>query len=91
AAEARGGEERVIPVPVARFFELVEEGDVLVMDDGRIRLRVVGVGGSGVEVVALTDSTITSRKVVVVQGKEVDLPPLSEHDLNCVKFAVAQG
>lgn len=86
----KGGSERVIPVPTARFFDVVEVGDILVMDDGRTRLRVSDVQPDYVEVVALTDSVITSRKAVVVQNKEFDLPPLSEEDLNNLKFALAQ-
>jgi pyruvate kinase len=88
SAEAKGGDEKVIPVPLRRFFEVIDEGDILVMDDGRARLRVSEVQPDYVEVTALTDSTITSRKAVTVHGKEIDLPPLSEKDFADIKFAL---
>ncbi len=79
--------EGEIPLPNERVFTGLEEGDVLVMDDGRVRLRVVKVSGSEVEVAALTDAVIKSRKGVVVQNKEFDLPALTQKDLNDLKFA----
>ncbi len=85
--EASGGDEKAVPIPLSKFFEAIEEGDILVMDDGRARLRVSAVYPDYVEVVALTDSIITSRKTVDVQGKEIDLPTLSDYDFNCIKFA----
>jgi len=86
--EAKGGDEKVIPVPIQRFFEFIDEGDILVMDDGRTRLRIADVQPDYVEVVALTDSVITSRKAIATYGKEIDLPPLSEKDFENVKFAL---
>jgi pyruvate kinase len=85
---AKGGDEKVIPVPIQRFFEFVDEGDILVMDDGRTRLRISEVHPDYVEVVALTDSMITSRKAIAIYGKEIDLPPLSEKDFANIKFAL---
>jgi pyruvate kinase len=61
------------------------------MDDGRVRLRVIKVSGDGVEVAALTDAVIKSRKGVVVQNKEFDLPALTKKDLGDIRFACSVG
>ena len=90
-SEARGGDEKIVPMPVKKFFDFVEDGDILVMDDGRTRLRVADVQADYVEIVALTDSVITSRKAVTIYNKEIDLPPLSESDINNIKFAIAHS
>ncbi len=87
--KASGGDEKVVPVPVPHFFDVVDVGDLVVMDDGRVRLRVVDKPSSDeVEVVAATDARITSRKAVVIRGKDYDLPALSEYDMKCLDFAI---
>lgn len=88
-SEAKGGDEKVIPMPINKFFDVIEEGDILVMDDGRTRLRVSDIQTDYIEITALTDSVITSKKAVTIYNKEIDLPPLSETDMNNVKFAIA--
>ncbi len=89
--QRRAGEPGVIPFPNEKVLSELDEGDILVMDDGKVRLRVVKVSGDGVEVAALTDAIIKSRKGVVVQNKEFDLPALTKKDLGDVKFACEVG
>ncbi|MCS7111193.1 MAG: pyruvate kinase [Ignisphaera sp.] len=89
--ESEGGSQFIVPMPIPRFFEYIDVGDILVMDDGRTRLRVVDKGSNSVDAVALTNSIITSRKAITIHGKEVDLPPISENDIANVKFAIENG
>jgi pyruvate kinase len=86
--ESDGGTNFVVPMPISKFFEFVDISDILVMDDGRTKLRIVDKGSDYVEVAALNDSIITSRKTIVIQGKEVDLPSISENDMANIKFAL---
>jgi len=89
--QQRAEEPGIIPFPNEKVLSELEEGDILVMDDGRVRLRVVKVSGDEVEVAALTDAIIKSRKGVVVQNKEFDLPVLTKKDLGDLKFACSVG
>ncbi len=91
AWKARGGEEKTIPLPLEQVFEGLEEGDIIVMDDGRVRLRVVDVSAREAVVEALTEARITSRKAIVVKGKDFNLPVLSQRDIENIKFAVQHG
>uniref|UniRef100_A0A7C5UWH7 pyruvate kinase n=1 Tax=Ignisphaera aggregans TaxID=334771 RepID=A0A7C5UWH7_9CREN len=75
-------------MPISKFFEFVDISDILVMDDGRTKLRIIDKGSDYVEVVALNDSIITSRKAIAIQGKEVDLPSIGENDMANIKFAL---
>uniref|UniRef100_A0A7C2VCW3 Pyruvate kinase n=1 Tax=Ignisphaera aggregans TaxID=334771 RepID=A0A7C2VCW3_9CREN len=77
-----------IPVPLRRFFEFIDVGDVIVMDDGKTRMQVIDRGPGYVEATALTDSIIKSRKTLTIAGKELDIPLLSEKDKACIKFAI---
>jgi pyruvate kinase len=81
-------EAKVVPVPIRKFFEIIDVGDTLVMDDGKTRLQVVDRGSSYIEALALNDAVIKSRKTITISGKELDLPILSERDKSYLKFAV---
>ena len=86
--ESAGGEERVAPLPLRAFFEGVEEGDVIVLDDGRARLRVVEARAREIVAEALTEAVLSSRKALVVQGKEFNLPVLGPKDMEHLRFAL---
>ena len=92
APSSKGGEEAVVPVPEEHFFEVVDVGDVIVMDDGRVRLRVTEKPSRDeLEVTALTDARITSHKAVVVRGKDYGLPAISREDSRNIDFALKNG
>lgn len=78
----------VIPIDVPRrVFENISEGDIIVMDDGKLSFNVVEVGETYFDTIAQVDSIISSRKTFVVRGKEFDLPIVSKKDLDDLKFA----
>ncbi|MCL7389074.1 MAG: pyruvate kinase, partial [Thaumarchaeota archaeon] len=82
-------DEKVLPLPFEPFFNNINAGDILLMDDGRIQLQVIGVEKREVIVKALTPAEISSRKAIVVKGREIDLPTLSNRDLEAVRFSVS--
>lgn len=77
-----------IPLPYEEFYKIVEPEDVILMDDGKIILKVEDVKEDKVKVKALTPGKITSRKGVVIRKKEFNIPTITEEDLKNVKFAV---
>jgi len=82
-------DEKVLPLPFEPFFNNISIGDILLMDDGRVQLQVVGVEKREATVKALTPAEISSRKAIVVKGREIDLPTLSNRDLEAVRFSVS--
>jgi len=84
----------VIEVPIdvpKKVIEEVSEGDVVLMNDGRVSFSVIEVGDSYFNAVAQTDSVLSSRKALIVKGKEFDLPILSKKDMDDLKFACSEG
>ena len=67
-----------VPVPLEEFFDGVEEGDELLVDEGRVRLRVLEVGVDRVKAQAVVDGVIKSRKSLAIFGKELDIPTFTE-------------
>ncbi|MDP7981974.1 MAG: pyruvate kinase [Conexivisphaera sp.] len=80
-----------IPVPSDEFFRLVEVGDEVTFEGGRIAARVVERSGGAVAVEALVEGTLAPRKTVAIRGKEYDLPSPTEKDMLDLKFIVEQG
>ncbi len=84
-------EGREVPLPVKEVLDGLEEGDVVVMDDGRVRLRVLRKCAGCVELVALSDAVIKPEKGLVVQGKDFNIPSLRSKDLQDLRFACSVG
>lgn len=80
-----------VPIPSPSFFRVITVDDVIVMNDGRLRLRVDKVSASNAVLTALTAGTISQEKAVVIKGKDYPLPILDDYDREALKFAVEVG
>ena len=80
-----------VPIPIQRFFDVIEEGDRLLMDDGKIVLSVEEAYSNKVVARALTNGVLSSRKAIVIRGKEVPLPAITSKDLEDLDFAIEAG
>ncbi|MEM0504107.1 MAG: pyruvate kinase [Archaeoglobaceae archaeon] len=69
-----------IPFPRPEIFGNVSIGDIMLLDDGRSRFKVVDVSEECIKAEALTNCELKSRKSVVFQGKSFDLPYLNAED-----------
>lgn len=88
---ARGGSEKLIPLPNEVAFRALRKGHVILMDDGLAAFRVESATGSEAVLRALTDAQVSSRKTMVIQGKGLDLPTISSKEIEIIKFAVNEG
>ncbi|BAA79454.1 pyruvate kinase [Aeropyrum pernix K1] len=80
-----------VPVDARQFFETIDEGDIVLLDDGKIILQVESVEGFRVKARVLEGGVLGPRKGVVVRGKEPDLPPLSAKDRRALEFFADKG
>ena len=58
------------------------------MDDGKIMLELTKVNKEEATALPLTPGKITSRKGVVIRGKEFGLPAITEEDKRSIDFAI---
>ncbi|MEM4970024.1 MAG: pyruvate kinase [Sulfolobales archaeon] len=77
-----------VPVRDMEFYELVDEGDIILLDDGRVVLEVVSSSWGRVETIALTDGILRSGKGLAIRGKEISSQILRERDLEALRFSV---
>lgn len=81
-----------IPVPPVTL-PVMYAGDAVVLDDGKIGLRVTENCGSHVLCIVERGGILTSRKSIKLKNPDaaVDMPVLTDHDLNNVRMAGAYG
>lgn len=86
-----GGSDKRIPIANRSILGKFRKGHILLMDEGRVVLRVLKGDGERIVLKALTDAIITSRKNIVIQGKDLELPTITEREIEAVKFAVQEN
>lgn len=64
----------------------ISEGDVMLVDNGVIRLRVLEKMHNRVRCEVLTEGTMGSRRHINLPGVKVNLPPLTEKDIADVEL-----
>jgi len=69
----------------------VDKGDAVLLDDGKIVLEVESVDSKGVKCIVKTGGLLKSRKGLMLPGKEIKLPSLSDKDIADVKYGMELG
>jgi pyruvate kinase len=69
----------------------VRPGDTMLLDDGRIELRVVGVVGEEIRTVVVDGGTLGERKGINVPGVELPTRGLTQKDIEDLRFGVRAG
>lgn len=85
------GEAHSIPLPHPEIFEAVAPGQDLLIDDGRVRVKVVGVDTDGIAAEVLVGGVISNRKGVNLPGTLLDLSPLTKKDRADLAFGLELG
>lgn len=80
--------ERDIPIPSKEFFGLIDEGDKVLFEAGRITTKVLKVNGREALLETLVGGELKPGKTVAVEGKEYPFPALTEKDLKDLEFCV---
>ncbi|MDT7887391.1 MAG: pyruvate kinase [Desulfurococcales archaeon] len=77
-----------VPVRESDFYELVDEGDIILLDDGRVVLEVISSSWGRIETIALTDGVLRSGKGLAIRGKEISSKIIRERDLEALRFSI---
>ena len=81
-------EDTVAQIPIPReVLDVLEENDQILLDDGKILVEALSKG----KVKVLRGGTLTRGKSIKVIGKQVTLPPLTDHDISNIKVAKDYG
>jgi len=85
------GDENRVELPHAELFGLLDKGQRLLINDGKMRLRVIEADDEKIVCTAEVGGVISDRKGVNVPDAIVPVPALTEKDRRDLAFAVQQG
>ncbi|MEO1251645.1 MAG: pyruvate kinase [Pseudomonadota bacterium] len=84
-------EPGVIPIPHPELIEVLEVGDTLKLDDGKLQVRVASRKGDEISVAAETPGELKDRKGVNVPGRALPISALTDKDREDLDFALGLG
>ncbi|WP_119679217.1 pyruvate kinase [Indioceanicola profundi] len=85
------GDAARVCLPHPEIFEAIETGTELLIDDGRVRLRVLSHGEGYAETEVVVGNRISDRKGVNVPNAVLGISPLTEKDRSDLNFALDIG
>ena len=78
-------------VSFPRLPRVVKPGDDLFVNDGLVQLQVEAVSGRDVRCRVVVGGEIRSRKGVNLPGVDLGIPAFTDHDRECLEFALGHG
>jgi len=91
SSDARPGDQYGIGVTYVGLADDVSPGDLLLLDDGLLKMRVVEVQGKKIDCKVEIGGVLGDRKGINVQGGGLSLPGIAEHDIEDILRAAAMG
>ncbi|VIO65128.1 Pyruvate kinase [Bradyrhizobium ivorense] len=85
------GDRSAIPLPHPEIFAAVAPGHDLLIDDGRIRVRVSSLGSDFIEAKVIVGGVISNHKGVNLPGTVLDVSPLTAKDRSDLEFGLRLG
>jgi pyruvate kinase len=85
------GDASRISTSFALLPQVVKPGDILFVNDGLIQLAVLGVNGEDVLCRVEVGGELRSRKGLNLPGIDLGISAFTEHDRECLRFALDHG
>lgn len=85
------GDATRVCLPHPEIFQSIEAGTELLVDDGRVRLKVISCGPDHAETEVLFGSKISDRKGVNVPNAVLNISPLTAKDRDDLSYALDIG
>jgi pyruvate kinase len=85
------GTSSVISVTYPRLAKDLKAGNCILLDDGRLELKVISKTPIGLRCKVLTGGVLRSHKGVNLPGARLSLPSLSNKDKKDLQFGIEQG
>ena len=85
------GDEARISIPHPELFAAMSPGALLLIDDGKVRLKVLAVDKEGVDAEVVQGTALSDRKGVALPGAIIPLAALTPKDRQDLAFALRIG
>jgi pyruvate kinase len=85
------GDKNSIPLPHPEIFAAVAPGQDLLIDDGRVRVTITGLGSDHIDALVVNGGVVSNRKGVNLPGTILGLSPLTAKDRADLAFGMKLG
>lgn len=85
------GDQRRVCLPHPELFDVIAAGQNLLLDDGKLRLKVIDSDGYSIRTEVVTGGALSDRKGVNVPDAILPIPVLTEKDRRDLDFALSLG
>ncbi|MGB3911862.1 MAG: pyruvate kinase [Thermacetogeniaceae bacterium] len=85
------GDSNLIPVSYNGLPQALKEGNTVLLADGAIKLKVIETKEKEISCLVVNGGILSNRKGVNIPGISLDLPFLSEKDIEDINFGIEQG
>lgn len=87
------GKDGIFSVTYTDLGSTVTEGQLIMIDDGKLTLKVTSINEEAGEVKVLAENNhyVGTKKAVNVPGADLTLPFIAEHDEGFIKWGITQG
>ncbi len=85
------GDETIVSVTYADFAKDLKVGNRILIDDGLVELVVESIDGNNVHCEIKNSGVLSHKKGVNLPDSKVNLPSLTEKDIEDIKFGIKQG
>ena len=88
---SQGGDAARVCVPHPEIFAALKPGADILLDDGKVRLRVEACGPEFADTVVMAGESLSDHKGLNLPGLAIPIPALTAKDREDLNFALAQG
>jgi pyruvate kinase len=85
------GTAKRIGVPHPEVFAALRQGSLILLDDGKVRLRVVEQGADFAETIVEAGEKLSDHKGLNLPGNAIPIPALTDKDRRDLAFALNEG
>lgn len=85
------GDESAVAITYTELPEQLSSGDRVLIDDGRVELKVIDTTETDIHCRVVTGGEISDKKGVNIPGKHLDFPYISKQDESDLIFGVEQN
>lgn len=82
------GDNTIVSITYAELPKQLTKGAVVLVDDGRIELKVDAINGNNIECTVTHGGELSDRKGINIPGIHLDFPYLSEQDKKDIIFGI---
>lgn len=85
------GDASRVQVPLAEVFQALKPASDILLDDGKVRLRVLRNGPDFADTVVVSGETLSDKKGLNLPGLTIPVPALTAKDRKDLDFALSQN